>query len=81
MPHANTRLTVHGRSLLIQRVICDGRPVSHVAKEATEWAYRQIFTTNQARHDTLAPWLEHYNTERIHTGIGATPISRVSPTS
>lgn len=48
---------------------------------ATEWAYRQVFTSNQARTDALAPWLHHYNTERIHTGIGATPISRVSPTS
>ena len=47
---------------------------------ATEWAYRQIFTSNKARRDALAPWLEHYNTERIHTGIGATPISRVLPT-
>lgn len=48
---------------------------------ATEWAYRQIFTSNQARHDALAPWLNYYNTERIHTGIGGTPISRVTPTS
>jgi len=48
---------------------------------ATEWAYRQIYTSNQARTDALAPWLNHYNTERIHTGIGTTPINRVSPTS
>lgn len=48
---------------------------------ASEWAYRQIFTSNDQRRAALAPWLEHYNTERIHTGIGATPISRVSPTS
>jgi len=47
---------------------------------ATEWAYRQIFTDNQARADALAPWLNYYNTERIHTGIGGTPINRVSPT-
>jgi transposase InsO family protein len=47
---------------------------------ATEWAYRQIFTSNQARRDALAPWLQHYNTERIHTSIGATPLSRLSPT-
>lgn len=26
------------------------------------------------------PWLNHYNNERIHTGIGTTPINRVSPT-
>lgn len=47
----------------------------------TEWAYRQIFSSNQARNDALAPWLNYYNTERIHTGIGATPLSRVTPTS
>jgi transposase InsO family protein len=48
---------------------------------ATEWAYRQIFTSNQQRADALVSWLNCYNTERIHTGIGGTPISRVTPTS
>jgi transposase InsO family protein len=33
VPHANARLNVHGRRLLVQRVIGDGRPVAHVAKE------------------------------------------------
>jgi transposase InsO family protein len=47
----------------------------------TEWAYRQAFTSSNHRQDALAPWLQHYNTERIHTGIGVTPITRVSPTS
>lgn len=47
----------------------------------TEWAYSRIFTTNNERAAALAPWLNYYNTERIHTGIGTTPISRVSPTS
>ena len=46
----------------------------------TEWAYRQIFTSSNQRQAALAPWLQHYNTERIHTGIGTTPITRVSPT-
>ncbi len=31
--HANARLTVHGRLLLVQRVVHDNRPVAHVAKE------------------------------------------------
>jgi transposase InsO family protein len=31
--HRNARLTVHGRALLVQRVLVDGRPVAHVAKE------------------------------------------------
>lgn len=33
MSHANARLTVHGRLPLVRRVIGDGRPVAHVAKE------------------------------------------------
>ncbi len=46
----------------------------------TEWAYRQIFTSNAERSAALAPWLEHYNTRRIHSALGAPPISRLSPT-
>lgn len=45
----------------------------------TEWAYRQPFGSNQERADALAPWLEHYNTERHHTALaGKPPISRLS---
>ena len=33
MGHANARLTVHGRALLVERVLIDRRPVAHVAKE------------------------------------------------
>lgn len=33
MVHANARLTLHGRRLLVARVIDDRRPVAHVAKE------------------------------------------------
>ena len=48
---------------------------------ATEWAYRQPFTSNLERADALAPWLEHYNTERGHSALGGQPpISRLSPT-
>jgi transposase InsO family protein len=47
----------------------------------TEWAYRQIFLTNQARSEALAPWLEHYNTQRRHSALGGLPpISRLLPT-
>jgi len=31
--HANARLNLHGRRLLVERVITHGRPVAHVAKE------------------------------------------------
>lgn len=47
----------------------------------TEWAYRQVFTTNTQRTNHLAPWLEYYNTQRPHTALGGQPpISRLSPT-
>ncbi len=47
----------------------------------TEWAYRQVFTTNTARSDALAPWLEYYNTQRRHSALdGHPPVSRLSPT-
>jgi transposase InsO family protein len=46
-----------------------------------EWAYRQVFTTNDQRTAALAPWLEHYNTGRRHSALGGhPPISRLRPT-
>ena len=48
---------------------------------ATEWAYRQPFTSNQQRAAALAPWLEHYNTSRRHSALGGhPPTSRLPPT-
>ena len=48
---------------------------------ATEWAYRQVFTTNNERAAALAPWIEQYNTRRRHTALGGLPpISRLSST-
>lgn len=48
----------------------------------TEWAYRQPFTSNDARTAALDPWLEHYNTGRRHSALGGKPpISRLQPTS
>lgn len=45
----------------------------------TEWAYAQAWTSNERRSAALAPWLEHYNTERAHTALaGATPASRLA---
>ena len=46
-----------------------------------EWAYRQPFETNAQRSAALAPWLEHYNTQRRHSALGGRPpISRLLPT-
>lgn len=47
----------------------------------TEWAYRQVFTSNTERAEALAPWLEYYNTRRRHSALGGhPPISRLAPT-
>jgi transposase InsO family protein len=44
----------------------------------TEWAYRQVFISNDQRAAALAPWLEHYNTGRRHSALGGLPpISRL----
>jgi transposase len=43
-----------------------------------EWAYRQVFISNEERSAALAPWLEFYNTRRRHTALGGLPpISRL----
>jgi len=48
---------------------------------ATEWAYRQVFTSNDQRAAALAPWIEHYNTQRRHSALGGLPpVSRLAPT-
>jgi transposase InsO family protein len=47
----------------------------------TEWAYRQLYTTNTERTAALAPWLEYYNTRRRHSALGGLPpTSRLPPT-
>jgi transposase InsO family protein len=41
------------------------------------WAYRQPFTSNQARTQALQPWLDFYNNHRPHGSLGGKPpISR-----
>jgi transposase InsO family protein len=58
MAHANARLTVHGRLLLVQRVVDDHRPVAHVAKEmgisrrcAHRWVARYRAEGEAGLHD------------------------------
>jgi hypothetical protein len=46
---------------------------------AYEWAYSRPFASNDERAALLPSWLEHYNLERPHLGIGGRPpISRVN---
>jgi transposase InsO family protein len=45
---------------------------------AAEWAYDQLYRSDEARSATYATWLHHYNHHRPHTGIGGlVPSARV----
>ena len=47
----------------------------------TEWAYRQIFESNDARSSALPDFIHRYNHHRRHHALeGHPPISRLSPT-
>jgi transposase InsO family protein len=47
----------------------------------TEWAYRQVFTSNDDRSAALPNFLDNYNHQRRHTALdGQPPISRLSRT-
>lgn len=68
-----------------RRFIKPGRPWTNGKAERlnrtlqTEWAYSKAWTSNAERAAALAPWVDHYNTERAHTSLGGrTPISRLA---
>jgi transposase InsO family protein len=47
----------------------------------TEWAYRQVFESNEARSAALPDFLDRYNHRRRHHALGGhPPISRLTPT-
>ncbi|MFV0533580.1 MAG: IS481 family transposase [Cumulibacter sp.] len=46
---------------------------------ASEWAYARPWNSNQERATGLRAWLDYYNLDRTHLGIGGqTPIDRVN---
>ncbi|WP_206700282.1 leucine zipper domain-containing protein, partial [Actinomadura sp. RB99] len=70
MSHANARLTVHGRRLLVERVRVQGRPVAHVAREmgvSRQCAHRWV-----QRYDAHGPAGLHDRSSRPHRTPGRT---------
>jgi transposase InsO family protein len=48
---------------------------------ASEWAYRQVFTSNAERSAALPDFIDYYNHRRRHSALGGQPpIRRLSPT-
>lgn len=43
-----------------------------------EWSHTRPYANETQRIAALDSWLEHYNTQRPHTAIGAAPITRVN---
>jgi transposase InsO family protein len=44
-----------------------------------EWAFKRLYTSEQARRAALPAWLHHYNHHRLHTAIGKVPpITRLT---
>lgn len=73
MGHANARLTVHGRCLLVRRVRVEGRPVSHVAKEmgiSRQCAHRWMSRFDQHGWSGL-----HDRPSQAHTQPRRTPAA------
>ncbi|GLY44440.1 hypothetical protein Amsp01_104630 [Amycolatopsis sp. NBRC 101858] len=53
----------------------------HARTGYNAWACRKAFAGNTERTAALAPWLEHYNTQRRPSALGGhPPISRLQPT-
>ena len=64
MSHANARLNLHGRRLLVERVLGDGRPVAHVAKE--------LGVSRQCAHR----WVARFRAEGDDGSAGSAPRDR-----
>ncbi|WP_139256722.1 IS481 family transposase [Herbiconiux ginsengi] len=45
---------------------------------ADGWAYARFYASESERRATLPGWLHYYNQHRLHTAIGAPPISRLN---
>lgn len=82
--HVRDALTTLNAHHLLIRPYCpwqNGKVERFNRTLATEWAYRRAYTTNDQRTAALAPWLEHYNTQRRHSALGGhPPTSRLQPT-
>lgn len=51
----------------------NGKAERFIQTSLREWAYAQPYATSQERRAALAPWLDHYNTERPHAALAHHP--------
>ena len=48
----------------------NGKAERFIKTLLAEWAYGRLYRSNAERVGALSAWVQHYNTERTHTGIG-----------
>ncbi|WP_157429225.1 IS481 family transposase, partial [Agromyces salentinus] len=74
--------TVHGITQKFIRPHCpwtNGKVERLNRTFASEWAYSRPWASNTERAAALPTWLDHYNLDRTHLGIGGkTPIDRIN---
>jgi transposase InsO family protein len=51
----------------------NGKAERFIQTSLREWAYARPYATSHERAAALAPWLQHYNTERPHAGLAQRP--------
>ena len=57
----------------------NGKAERFIQTSLREWAYAQPYTSSAQRTQAIAPWIDAYNRDRPHTGIGGlTPWQRVN---
>src|SRR6266704_1582447 len=47
----------------------NGKAEAFIKTSLREWAYAQLYTTNQERLEALPVWLDYYNHQRTHTEL------------
>ena len=56
----------------------NGKAERFIQTMKREWAYRRLYTSNEARLRTLQTWVRSYNSRRPHTALGGRPpVSRL----
>jgi hypothetical protein len=51
----------------------NGKAERFIQTSLREWVYARSYATSQERSTALAPWLDHYNTERPHAALAHHP--------
>jgi len=75
-----TQVTEMGLEHLVTkpfRPCTNGKAERFIRTLLNEWAYSQLYRSNQLRLDQLPRWVYFYNSRRHHTALGGSPLAAV----